>query len=198
MARKTGLGWLVLVVLGVGWYSSQMGKSGTGAANSSSVQSTPVASPSGLRSTEQVSGDVPARNVSIAPRTVAPAALASTMLYTTTNVRLRTEPSTNSGTVLTVSGGSAVQSVKVEGQWHYVAYGNFNGWIRGDYLAEHRPEPKRTAPPAAVPLYRAPSQPRATQPFRSFGRSYIRGPRGGCYYINRNGNKTYVDRGMCN
>ncbi len=29
-------------------------------------------------------------------------------------------------------------------------------------------------------------------------RNYIRGPRGGCYYINSNGNKTYVDRSMCN
>lgn len=29
-------------------------------------------------------------------------------------------------------------------------------------------------------------------------RTYIRGPRGGCYYINSNGNKTYVDRSMCN
>lgn len=33
---------------------------------------------------------------------------------------------------------------------------------------------------------------------RSTGRTYIRGPRGGCYYINSNGNKTYVDRSMCN
>lgn len=29
-------------------------------------------------------------------------------------------------------------------------------------------------------------------------RQYIRGPRGGCYYINSNGNKTYVDRSVCN
>lgn len=29
-------------------------------------------------------------------------------------------------------------------------------------------------------------------------RDLIRGPRGGCYYINRNGNKTYVDRSLCN
>lgn len=28
-------------------------------------------------------------------------------------------------------------------------------------------------------------------------RSYIRRPRGGCYYINKNGNKTYVDRSKC-
>jgi hypothetical protein len=24
-----------------------------------------------------------------------------------------------------------------------------------------------------------------------------RGPKGGCYYINKNGNKTYVDRSCC-
>ena len=29
-------------------------------------------------------------------------------------------------------------------------------------------------------------------------RTYIRGARGGCYYINSNGNKTYVDRSLCN
>lgn len=29
-------------------------------------------------------------------------------------------------------------------------------------------------------------------------RNYIRGPRGGCYYINSNGNKTYVSRSLCN
>lgn len=27
--------------------------------------------------------------------------------------------------------------------------------------------------------------------------TYITGKRGGCYYINRNGNKTYVDRDLC-
>lgn len=29
-------------------------------------------------------------------------------------------------------------------------------------------------------------------------RIYYRGPKGGCYYINSNGNKTYVDRSLCN
>ncbi|TDS14692.1 hypothetical protein [Sphingobacterium paludis] len=33
---------------------------------------------------------------------------------------------------------------------------------------------------------------------RAKQRQYIRGPRGGCYYINANGNKTYVDRSLCN
>ena len=30
------------------------------------------------------------------------------------------------------------------------------------------------------------------------GKSLYRGPEGGCYYINSNGNKTYVDRYHCN
>lgn len=29
-------------------------------------------------------------------------------------------------------------------------------------------------------------------------RNYYRGPRGGCYYINSNGNKSYVARNLCN
>lgn len=29
------------------------------------------------------------------------------------------------------------------------------------------------------------------------GKKLNRGPRGGCYYINKNGNKTYVDRSLC-
>jgi hypothetical protein len=35
-----------------------------------------------------------------------------------------------------------------------------------------------------------------TQPSSS-GRTYITGPRGGCYYINSSGNKTYVDHSFC-
>lgn len=29
------------------------------------------------------------------------------------------------------------------------------------------------------------------------GKTFLSGPRGGCYYINSNGNKTYVDRSCC-
>ena len=32
---------------------------------------------------------------------------------------------------------------------------------------------------------------------QAIARRYIQGPRGGCYYINSNGNKTYVDRSRC-
>ena len=36
-----------------------------------------------------------------------------------------------------------------------------------------------------------------TKSYRS-SKTYYRGPRGGCYYINSNGNKTYVSRSLCN
>jgi hypothetical protein len=35
-------------------------------------------------------------------------------------------------------------------------------------------------------------------PVRSVNNGYIRGPRGGCYYISSSGRKVYVDRGLCN
>jgi hypothetical protein len=33
---------------------------------------------------------------------------------------------------------------------------------------------------------------------RTYSKSYYRGPRGGCYYINSKGNKSYVSRSLCN
>lgn len=54
--------------------------------------------------------------------------------------------------------------------------------------------------PVYTPSYSSPATYSATHSSpspRSTYRHYITGPRGGCYYINGNGNKTYVDRSMC-
>lgn len=63
------------------------------------------------------------------------------------------------------------------------------------------PETKPALPLAASssPTVRSsPVSPKAAAPrARPTYRNYIRGPRGGCYYINSSGNKTYVDRSMC-
>jgi hypothetical protein len=42
-------------------------------------------------------------------------------------------------------------------------------------------------------IYNTSPQPRPSLPSRQL----IRGPRGGCYYINESGNKVYVDRSLC-
>lgn len=54
-----------------------------------------------------------------------------------------------------------------------------------------------SAPAAPEPLLSSPSGSSSQGPRRSGGRQLHVGPRGGCYYINRNGNKTYVDRSEC-
>jgi hypothetical protein len=64
---------------------------------------------------------------------------------------------------------------------------------------------KPTPKPTQDPLYAAPTAPAySPPPTRTKGTNgprqsgLIRGPRGGCYYINSRGNKTYVDRSLCN
>jgi hypothetical protein len=59
-----------------------------------------------------------------------------------------------------------------------------------------RPNPN-IAPPTPAAVY-SPSS--ATTPRRSYapsGHYYIRGPRGGCYYISSGGSKEYVARSLC-
>lgn len=48
-----------------------------------------------------------------------------------------------------------------------------------------KPPPKKKTPPK--PIKKKPTE----------TRTYIIGKRGGCYYINSNGNKTYVDKSFC-
>ncbi len=58
---------------------------------------------------------------------------------------------------------------------------------------------KQQPPPSEVPA----KQPVPTEPAKvvaatsATGRKYVRGPFGGCYYINSSGNKSYVDRSKC-
>lgn len=71
-----------------------------------------------------------------------------------------------------------------------LTYANYTGWIRADYLWVRRPAAPVATQSPAMPLLNAPSRPRSSQRSQtSSSRGYIRGPRGGCYYINRNGTR---------
>lgn len=84
--------------------------------------------------------------------------------------------------------GNCLNSWDLDAQGHRC--GNRAASVRpGGYGGGYFP-----ATPAAFPAAPAISRP---APSISTYRTYIRGPRGGCYYINGNGNKTYVDRSMC-
>lgn len=72
--------------------------------------------------------------------------------------------------------------LKSDGTWEYVKDKSTSSNINQFKSTSYSPSPRKTN----------------TSKSSSSSRNYIRGPRGGCYYINSNGNKTYVDRSMCN
>ncbi|WP_343566124.1 hypothetical protein [Sphingobacterium sp.] len=72
--------------------------------------------------------------------------------------------------------------LKNDGTWEYVKDRSTSSNINQFKNTSFSPSSRRTN----------------TSKSSSSSRNYIRGPRGGCYYINSNGNKTYVDRSMCN
>ncbi|MGJ1417708.1 hypothetical protein [Sphingobacterium multivorum] len=72
--------------------------------------------------------------------------------------------------------------LKSDGTWEYVKDKSTSSNINQFKSTSYSPSPRRTN----------------SSKSSSSSRNYIRGPRGGCYYINSNYNKTYVDRSMCN
>ncbi|WP_394677374.1 DUF3157 family protein [uncultured Sphingobacterium sp.] len=72
--------------------------------------------------------------------------------------------------------------LKSDGTWEYVKERSTSSNINQFKSTSSSPSPQKTN----------------TSKRSSSSRNYIRGPRGGCYYINSNGKKTYVDRSMCN
>jgi len=101
-----------------------------------------------------------------------------------------------------VTVGTIVKILDEKLPWYAVRVGDRLGWMHGASLqfvstSEHQQGPIRltTSPDLAPPEPRTPKEP-TSQPNRGGG--YIRGPRGGCYYIGGSGRKVYVDRGLCN
>ncbi len=114
------------------------------------------------------------------------------------NANLRGTPNQAGRVVTTLSSNSIVEIIKQNGAWFLVQSPEYAGWLHGntirldsatasdDYETEQAfPTPKRK-----TKVYSAPKA--------SSSETYLTGPRGGCYYINRNGNKTYVSRSLCN
>lgn len=56
----------------------------------------------------------------------------------------------------------------------------------------------KAAPQTAAVEAKPAEQPAAASPAKAPGRTYVRGPQGGCYYLNPSGKKTYVNKDLCN
>ncbi|WP_372493260.1 SH3 domain-containing protein [Aliihoeflea aestuarii] len=93
------------------------------------------------------------------------------VLYTTANVRLREQPTTEAPVVWTAPVRTQVRSTATESAWHYVAVGGFSGWMHGDYLAEQLPDEPPQRRSVSVPI-----QPlRSIAPARSSAGTPIKG-----------------------
>ena len=125
------------------------------------------------------------------------------------NANLRDTPSTTSGTEQEIDEGTIVKVLDEKLPWYVVRAGNRVGWMHGNTIefidteTVNPPSPRRQAvvpdyPPPTPSIPRRESSTETTTRTSSESRGYIRGPRGGCYYISGSGRKVYVDRSMCN
>ena len=125
------------------------------------------------------------------------------------NANLRNAPSVTSDSTQEVAEETLVKVLDEKLPWYVVRVGNRVGWMHGNTLEFISTQESVSDPPTeqtVVPDYipSAPSVPQRERsretPARSTAadRGYIRGPRGGCYYISSSGRKVYVDRSLCN
>jgi hypothetical protein len=110
---------------------------------------------------------------------------------------LRETPSTMGLAEGEVPEGTIVKILDQKLPWYVVRVGDRVGWMHGATLVfvdngttSSEPEPIRIRP---AETYSLPEPPRSTT-----SKILIRGPRGGCYYLNGSGSKVYVDRSLCN
>jgi hypothetical protein len=114
------------------------------------------------------------------------------------NANLRETPSIMGLAEGEVSEGMVVKILDEKLPWYVVRVGDRVGWMHGASLRfmdnatiTSEREPLRATTPTETDSVPDPTRSTA-------GRGYIRGPRGGCYYISGSGRKVYVDRSMCN
>jgi len=132
--------------------------------------------------------------------TIAAAAQSATVIAEKAN--LRGTPSAKGKVVDKLSIDQTVEVIKQNGAWFLVQARDYVGWIQGDTIRLNTltlSSPVTLVPSRAVettPTYTPPTQSPSAR--SSPSRTYIKGPRGGCYYINSSGKKTYVDHSYCN
>jgi len=121
---------------------------------------------------------------------------------------LRQTPDANGEVIEMLAENTKTEVIRQKGAWFYVRAAGKTGWLHGNTirLAGRRPqEPAKEITGKSQSTY-APENKKSEDEETDFTSGddyagdtsrYITGPRGGCYYINRNGNKTYVDRSLC-
>jgi hypothetical protein len=124
------------------------------------------------------------------------------------NANLRDTPSIASANQQEIAEGTVVKVLDEKLPWYVVRFGNSVGWMHGntiEFMATQDSGSETSRQQTAEPNYQPPpkvprreSSPETSPRSTSVDRGYIRGPRGGCYYLSGSGRKVYVDRSLCN
>ncbi|MEO7540062.1 MAG: SH3 domain-containing protein [Pyrinomonadaceae bacterium] len=129
---------------------------------------------------------------------------AQSAIVTVDKANLRGRPADDAKVVETLGRNTRVDVVKVEGLWYLVQSADYAGWMFIKDLdvkpsaatTTAKPLIQTTASTAAGPSVNGTtSAPRTTPDAK--GRTYVLGPRGGCYYLNPSGSKAYVSHDLC-
>ena len=106
------------------------------------------------------------------------------------NANLRETPSSTGLAEGEVLEGTVVKILDEKLPWYVIRVGDRVGWMHGAtllFVADAATTSEREPIRVIAPTIRS-----------NAGRVYIRGPRGGCYYVSSSGSKVYVDRSVCN
>lgn len=112
------------------------------------------------------------------------------------NTKLRGTPSEQGKVVEILAAKSEVELIKESGAWLLVQTEDYAGWLRAadlDLKGAARVSPMTQAPASRPQTSASAAAPAVVKD----GRAYIRGPRGGCYYLSETGKKVYVDHDRC-
>ena len=92
----------------------------------------------------------------------------------------------------------------IEEEYMYVKSQFGNGYVKLYYLKSEKSNLKTITSSSLSPKTKSTSNSSSSNSQSSYNRktyntsrTYYKGPRGGCYYFNSNGNKTYVSRSQC-
>jgi hypothetical protein len=134
-------------------------------------------------------------------------AFGQTAVVITDNANLRGTPTEKGKVVEKLKRETPLEVLKQRDVWFLVQTIDYVGWISGDAVKLTSPLtidtideiaiPKKTQNSAPPTIAQQP-EPQPSKAQTTDSRTYIRGSRGGCYYINSNGKKTYVDKSLCN
>lgn len=111
------------------------------------------------------------------------------------NANLRGTPIEQGKVIETLPNGKTGSVLMQKGAWFLLQTEDYVGWIHGNTIKIDDTKLVMDSSRSPTPKTLKTTLRKSTS---SDSRTYIRGSRGGCYYINANGKKTYVDRNLCN